>query len=47
MSAQLDTPDFRLSWSHYQMLMRLVDVNERQSYEIEALQNSWILRELK
>lgn len=29
------------------MLMRLADVNERQFYEIEAVQNSWTLRELK
>ena len=40
-------PDFQLSWSHYQMLIRIADKNERAFYEIEAAKNQWSLRELK
>jgi len=47
LSAELETPDFRLSWSHYQMLMRIENQEERAFYEIEAVQNNWSLRELK
>ena len=38
---------FFLSWSHYLKLMRIVDVEERHFYEIEAVKNDWSLRELK
>ncbi|MCL2484794.1 MAG: PDDEXK nuclease domain-containing protein [Endomicrobia bacterium] len=38
---------FKLSWSHYLMLMRISDENERKFYEIEAIENNWSLRELK
>jgi len=38
---------FKLSWSHYLMLMRIDDENERKFYEIEAIQNNWSLRELQ
>ena len=41
------TPDFQLSWSHYQILIRIEDKDERRFYEIEAIQNKWSLRELK
>ena len=41
------TPDFELSWSHYLMLIRIEDANERRFYEIESAQNQWSLRELK
>lgn len=41
------TPDFRLSWSHYQMLMRIGYKDERSFYEIESGKNQWSLRELK
>jgi len=44
---KLETPDFQLSWSHYQMLLRIADKNERAFYEIEAAKNQWSLRELK
>ena len=37
---------FKLSWSHYVLLMRL-DEPIRKFYEIEAVQNNWSLRELK
>lgn len=39
--------EFKLSWSHYTYLMRLKREEERQFYEIEAVQNQWSLRELK
>ena len=39
--------EFKLSWSHYLMLMRVDDVDERKFYEIEAAENSWSLRELR
>jgi predicted nuclease of restriction endonuclease-like (RecB) superfamily len=38
---------FKLSWSHYLKLMRIEDENERKFYEIESINNSWSLRELK
>ncbi|MDO5445847.1 MAG: PDDEXK nuclease domain-containing protein [Eubacteriales bacterium] len=38
---------FFLSWSHYLMLMRIDDVNERHFYEIESVKNDWSLSELK
>ena len=42
-----EIPNFILSWSHYQMLIRIEDKNERSFYEIEAAKNQWSLRELK
>ena len=47
LSAELETPDFRLSWSHNQMHLRIENQEERAFYEIEAAQNNWSLRELK
>ncbi len=41
------TPKFKLSWSHYLMLIGIKDVNERSFYEIESVENNWSLRELK
>ncbi len=38
---------FRLSWSHYLILMRMDNIAERNFYEIEAVQNNWSLRELR
>jgi predicted nuclease of restriction endonuclease-like (RecB) superfamily len=38
---------FRLSWSHYQILMSLNNPNERSFYEIEATTNHWRVRELE
>lgn len=38
---------FELSWSHYIFLTRIENPNERNFYEIEAIENSWSLRELK
>jgi len=42
-----ELPDFKLSWSHYQVLLRIEDENERAFYEIESANNQWSLRELK
>ena len=47
LSRKSETPDFQLSWSHYQMLLRIDNKEERAFYEIEAAQNNWSLRELK
>lgn len=44
---QTVSDEFRLSWSHYLMLMRIDNVEERQFYEIETTENSWSLRELQ
>ncbi len=38
---------FRLSWSHYVVLMTIDNTDERRFYEIEALENSWSIRELE
>jgi predicted nuclease of restriction endonuclease-like (RecB) superfamily len=36
-----------LSWSHYLVLMGIERTEERQFYEIEAVQNQWSLNEFK
>lgn len=38
---------FYLSWSHYLMLMRIDNIEERHFYEIETINNDWSLRELR
>lgn len=38
---------FYLSWSHYLMLMRITNNDERHFYEIESVKNNWSLSELK
>ncbi len=38
---------FKLSWSHYLLLMRIEDEQERKFYEIEANKNNWSVRELQ
>ncbi len=45
-SAKFDHP-FPLSWSHYLILCRIDDVNERNFYEIEAISNHWKIKELE
>ena len=47
LSSKFQTPDFQLSWSHYLVLIRIADTDERRFYEIESAQNQWSLRELK
>ena len=39
--------EFRLSWSHYIILIRVDDKFERNFYEIESIKNNWSVRELK
>ncbi|MEI6280991.1 MAG: PDDEXK nuclease domain-containing protein [bacterium] len=46
-SRKLEIPAFKLSWSHYQMLLRIPDKEERAFYEIESEKNQWSVRELK
>ena len=41
-SAELQTPDFQLSWSHYLMLMGIKELDERRFYEIESIENKTI-----
>jgi predicted nuclease of restriction endonuclease-like (RecB) superfamily len=38
---------FRLSWSHYLILMRIKDEQERRFYEIEAEKQQWTYRQLQ
>ena len=40
-------PKFTLSWSHYQILMRIKNAEERRFYEIEATSGNWSVRELQ
>jgi len=42
----LEGRKFYLSWSHYLILMRISDVDERHFYEIEAYKNNWSKNEL-
>lgn len=45
--SQTVSAEFKLSWSHYLVLRRMENLNERNFYEIEAINNNWSLRELK
>ena len=38
---------FTLSWSHYLVLMRIKDEDERRFYEIESYKRDWSVRQLK
>lgn len=38
---------FKLSWSHYNTLMRIENEAERKFYEVEAVNEKWDVRELK
>ncbi|MCT7445398.1 PDDEXK nuclease domain-containing protein [Aliarcobacter cryaerophilus] len=44
---QTMSSEFKLSWSHYIFLTRIENIDERNFYEIESIENSWSLRELK
>lgn len=44
---QTVSDEFRLSWSHYLMLMRIDNLEDCKFYEIETAQNNWSLRELQ
>jgi predicted nuclease of restriction endonuclease-like (RecB) superfamily len=39
--------NFKLSWSHYLLLLRIENKTERSFYEIEAINENWSVRELK
>ena len=41
------TAYFKLGWSHYVTLLTIKSSEERNFYEIEAIDNSWSIRELK
>jgi len=43
----LDSYPFKLSWSHYLILMRIKNEQERRFYEIEALNEQWDYRHLQ
>ena len=38
---------FKLSWTHYQVLMRIKDRDERDFYENEAIRSNWNVNTLK
>lgn len=42
-----EIPEFKVGWSHYVLLCRIKNADERAFYEIEAAQNNWILEELQ
>ena len=42
-----ETLPFTLPWSHYLLLMRIKDENERKFYEIEATQSGWSIGTLQ
>lgn len=44
---QTVSDQFKLSWSHYLVLMRIDDKLERKFYENEAVKNNWSIRELE
>ena len=44
---QTVSSEFKLSYSHYIFLSRIKNEDERNFYEIEAIENNWSLRELK
>ncbi|AYJ77613.1 PDDEXK nuclease domain-containing protein [Aliarcobacter cryaerophilus] len=44
---QTVSSEFKLSWSHYIFLTRIENIDERNFYEIESIENSLSLRELK
>lgn len=44
---QIVSDQFKLSFSHYLILMRMENIEERNFYEIEAIKNDWSLAELQ
>ncbi len=40
-------PPFNLSWTHYLLLLKIDNEEERNFYEIEAVNNNWSVRELE
>lgn len=39
--------NFKLSWNHYQILMRIKNPDERSFYEIECVNQNWSIRQLQ
>lgn len=46
-TASRQIPQFTLGWSHYLLLMRIVDPVERAFYEREATERNWSFRQLE
>lgn len=46
-SANYDSRPFKLSWTHYQALMRIENRDERDFYEREAIRENWSVKTLK
>lgn len=46
-SAGYDSRPFKLSWTHYQTLMRIENHEERDFYECEAIRECWSVKTLK
>jgi len=44
---QTPSAQFRLTWSHYQILMRIEDDAARSFYEIETVNQQWSVRQLQ
>jgi predicted nuclease of restriction endonuclease-like (RecB) superfamily len=47
LSAELNTSLFKLSWSHYLILMRIKNPDQRRFNEMECVASHWSLRELQ
>jgi len=47
LSRKSSIPAFKLSWSHYVLLLRIENEAERKFYEIESINEKWSVRELK
>lgn len=45
--AKIQQPQFVLTWSHYLVLMRIENPDERSFYEIECAREQWSVRQLK
>lgn len=45
--ANFDSRPFKLSWTHYQTLMRIEDRDERDFYELEAIRECWSVKTLQ
>ena len=45
--AEIQQPRFVLSWSHYLVLMRIENPDERNFYEIECAREQWSVRQLR
>lgn len=45
--AKIQQPKFVLTWSHYLVLMRIENPDERSFYEIECAREQWSVRQLK